>query len=185
MRSHRIIVGLLSACMVFVAAPLFAQDTTRRVVVEEVPSLKDIRRVAAARTHSGYPVPRYVSLKVDPVNGRQGPSVKHRVLWQYQQRGTPFVIVAEMDIWRKIRDQNGDESWVRTQALSGERHVIAVGDVNLRTKPRDTARINAIIADGGLMRLLGCNEVGWCRVKTKSGHKGWIEQSRLWGAQPL
>ena len=119
MRLHRIIGGIFSAFLMLTASPLLAQDNTRRIVVEDTPSLKDIRRVAASRTHSGYPVPRYVSLKVDPVNGRQGPSVKHRVLWQYQQRGTPFVIVAEMDIWRKIRDQNGDESWVRTQALSG------------------------------------------------------------------
>jgi len=52
------------------SAPETAKKPTRKVVVEEVPPLDNFYRVAATKTPSGYPVPRYVSLKYGEVNGR-------------------------------------------------------------------------------------------------------------------
>jgi len=66
-------------------------------------SVKNIYRVSGAKTPSGFPVPRYVSLKVGKVNGRTGPSRQHAIAWQYRRKGLPLVVVAETEMWRKVR----------------------------------------------------------------------------------
>ena len=43
---------------------------------------------------TGLPVPRYVSLKTDRVNLREGPSKEHRTRWVYQRAGLPMEVTA-------------------------------------------------------------------------------------------
>lgn len=47
------------------------------------------------RKGTGLPVPRYVSLKTDRVNLREGPSKDHRTAWVFQRAGLPVEITAE------------------------------------------------------------------------------------------
>lgn len=161
------------------------QDSARKVVVEDIPSLADIKRVSANKTHSGYPVPRYVSLKFDRVNGRKGPSTKHPKAWEYHRKGLPLVVVAEMDIWRKVRDMHGDESWVRTYALSGNRYVMTLETLPLRAKAKGESRVIATAPKDTVLHLMTCVDTGWCRVKSDTGYKGWARQKLLWGTEPL
>lgn len=162
----------------------YAQDTVRRVV-EDVPTLKNIYRVSASKTPSGFPVPRYVSLKVGRVNGRTGPSRQHPIAWQYQRRGLPLVVVAETDMWRKVRDVQGDESWIHKPALSGERRVLILEQTPLRAKPREAARIKAIMDSNALLKLIECNDRQWCQIESDDGFKGWTPMNKLWGAHRL
>ena len=62
------------------------------------PTARPIGRV------SGLPVPRFVSLKADRVNLREGPSKDHRTTWIYERAGLPVEITAEFGMWRKVRD---------------------------------------------------------------------------------
>ncbi len=179
----RLLCGISFALLI---APLATSQTSeRRVVVEKVPTLQDIYKVSASRTHSGLPVPRFVSLKYGRVNGRQGPSLRHPILWQYQRKGLPLVVVAEMDIWRKVRDIHGDESWVRSSSLSGTRMVLVNEEVSLHKYPKDSARISAVADPNALLELEECNDKNWCKVKSGSGLKGWTHRAVLWGANPL
>ena len=163
---------------------LSAQDNIRRVV-EDIPSLKNIYKVSSTKTPSGFPVPRYVSLKVGQVNGRTGPSRQHPIAWRYQRRGLPLVVVAETDMWRKVRDVHGDESWIHKPAISGERRVLILEDALLRSKPRDNAKIKASIDQNALMTLIECNDTQWCSVQSDGGLKGWTPMRKLWGAHKL
>ena len=45
-------------------------------------------------TPSGLDVPRYVSLKYETVNARNGPDEAHRLLWVYRAKGLPVQVVA-------------------------------------------------------------------------------------------
>lgn len=180
-------INLISLTLVLTlgsSAYAHAQDSMRRVV-EDVPTLKNIYRVSAAKTPSGFPVPRYVSLKVGRVNGRTGPSRQHPVAWKYQRRGLPLVVVAETDMWRKVRDVQGDESWIHKPALSGERRVLILENSTLHAKPRDNARVKAELDRNALMTLLECNNVQWCLIQSDDGHKGWAPKHKLWGAHKL
>ncbi len=164
------------------STPAAAQDKPTRVV-EPVPaaSMQNLYRVSADRTPSGFDVPRFVSLKFSQVNGRTGPSRDHPIAWQYQRRGLPLLIVAETEMWRKVRDISGDEAWVRKPALSGSRTVLALHSTSLRSRPDARAREVARTDSQALLRLQNCRE-GWCEVKSENGLKGWARQDALWGA---
>ena len=70
--------------------------------------------------------PRYVSLKTDRVNLREGPSKDHRTAWVFQRAGLPVEIVAEYETWRRIRDSEGTEGWVLHSLLSGRRTALVM-----------------------------------------------------------
>lgn len=161
--------------------------SSMNIVKEAIPISRhqDFIRKAATETPSGFPVPRYVSLKFGTVNGRTGPSRDHSIAWQYRRRGMPLIIVAETELWRKVRDVNGDEAWVRKPALSGERFVVTIGETALLSKPKLGSKIVAETDAGALMKLEDCNQQGWCRVKAGNGLRGWTSNRHLWGAESL
>ena len=72
-------------------------------------------------TATGLPIPRYVSLKTDRVNLREGPSKEHATTWVFQRAGLPVEITAEFETWRRVRDSEGAEGWVLHSLLSGRR----------------------------------------------------------------
>lgn len=177
---RKITLTLISALITI--EPALAQDPVKRIV-EPVPaaSTKDLYRVSAERTPSGFNVPRYVSLKFSKVNGRTGPSRDHAIAWQYQRRGLPLLVVAETEMWRKVRDISGDEAWVHKPTLSGARTVMATRQATLRSRPNPKAREVARTDEMALLRLESCRD-GWCEVKAENGLKGWARQENLWGA---
>lgn len=178
---RKFILPLLSTLLL--SSPALAQDKTTRVVEPVTAASTDnLYRVSADRTPSGFNVPRFVSLKFSKVNGRTGPSRDHPIAWQYQRRGLPVLIVAETEMWRKIRDVSGDEAWVRKPALSGSRTVLALHSTSLRSRPDARAREVARTDAQALLRLQNCRE-GWCEVKSENGIKGWTRQDALWGAK--
>lgn len=193
---------MCGALVMSASAPLMAQSsngftkddavhvpTAARRVSPLPPTQIVTRRVSPDQTPSGFRVPRYVSLKYGEVNGRSGPSTAHPVVWRYSRRGLPLIVVAETETWRKVRDQSGDESWMHRRTLDGKHMVIALTDVMLRSKPRETASAKAVAAKDSLLALLECAESGsesdWCKVKADTGHQGYVRAASLWGASPL
>jgi SH3-like domain-containing protein len=133
-------------------------------------------------TPSGLPVPRYVSLKFDPVNARAGPGDDHRLLWVFHAKGLPVEVVAETDEWRRICDPDGGLSWVHKRTTDGRRTVMRTqpGPAPIRAGPRDSAPVRAFLAPRALADLGRCDK-DWCRVRV-SRVSGWARASDLWGA---
>ena len=154
-------------------------------IIKAPPSFKNIYHVKASQTPSGFQVPRFVSLKFGKVNGRTGPSRDHPIAWQYQRRGLPLLVVAETEMWRKVRDIAGDESWVRKPALSGEKYVLTLDSTALHAKPKSSARVTAQSDPNAVLKLDSCTDTQWCKVIANNGLKGWVERHRLWGAEAL
>ena len=177
---RKIILPVMTASLM--AVPAFAQDRVKRVIEPIPAAANDLYRVSADKTPSGFNVPRFVSLKFSKVNGRTGPSRDHPIAWQYQRRGLPLLIVAETEMWRKVRDISGDEAWVRKPALSGARTALAIETTSIRTRPNMEAREVARTDPKALLRLQDCKN-GWCEVKSETGLKGWAQQNMLWGAE--
>jgi SH3-like domain-containing protein len=133
------------------------------------------------------PVPRFVSLKSDRVNLREGPSKDHRTTWIFQRAGLPVEITAEFETWRRIRDSEGTEGWVLHSLLSGRRTALAApwmksGLLPVRRKPEEDAAITAQLQPGVLATVRNC-DAGWCRI-AGDNFDGWIRQDRLWGVYP-
>ncbi len=143
----------------------------------------------AVGSATGLPVPRYVSLKTDRVNLREGPSKDHRTAWVFQRAGLPVEITAESDTWRRIRDSEGTEGWVLQSLLSGRRtSIVAPGkkveSLQLYARPDANSQVVAKIQPGVIGNVKVC-DTGWCRIFDKeSGFDGYIQQSNLWGVYP-
>ena len=105
------------------------------------------------------PLPRYVSLKTDRVNLREGPSKDHRTLWVFQRAGLPVEIIAEFETWRRIRDSEGTEGWVLHSLLSGRRTAVVLSRGADKGAPvplydrADATVYFTKIAEAGLFRL--------------------------------
>jgi SH3-like domain-containing protein len=135
-------------------------------------------------TPSGLPVPRYVSIKVDPARARAGPSEDHRVLWVYHARGMPVQVVAETAQWRRICDPEGGLAWVHSRVIDGRRTVMQtqVQPIPLRAAPQAQARVRAYMAPRSIGGLDRCKD-GWCKVKV-GRIEGWTPEATVWGAKP-
>jgi len=161
-----------------------ARKIIKEAVPDTLPQLSHLHRVAAAKTPSGFVVPRYVSLKFGKINGRSGPSQNHPIVWQYRRKGLPVIVIAETENWRKVKDINGDESWVYRAGLSGERHVVSLRETAIFKKASGNAPAIAIAEKGTLLRLEKCENL-WCRVFASGGYRGWVSQYDIWGASAL
>lgn len=137
---------------------------------------------------SGLPVPRYVSLKSDRVNLREGPSRDHRTTWIFERAGLPVEITAEFETWRKVRDSEGSEGWVLHSLLSGRRTALVTPwkkggpPITVYAKPSDAASPVARLEPNVLANVRSCDKV-WCRVNGE-GFDGFIHQGDLWGVYP-
>jgi SH3-like domain-containing protein len=143
---------------------------------------------------TGLPVPRYVSLKTERVNLREGPSKDHRTTWVFQRAGLPVEILAEFETWRRIRDAEGTEGWVLHSLLSGRRTALvtpwskeAGSTIALREKADESAQLSASLQNGVIVSLRQCTGL-WCRVTVARPNardlSGFMRQDRLWGVYP-
>ncbi len=133
---------------------------------------------------SALPIPRYVSLKSDRVNVREGPSKEHPTVWIYQRAGLPVEITAEFETWRKIRDSEGSEGWVLHSLLSGRRTALVAP---WKKEPQtlfaaDHTTPVARLAPSVVGSLRGCDGK-WCRLAGKE-FDGYMQQENLWGVYP-
>ena len=146
------------------------------------------------RRGTGLPVPRYVSLKTDRVNLREGPSKDHRTAWVFQRAGLPVEITAEYETWRRIRDAEGTEGWVLHSLLSGRRTALITPRVKedgaplpLLERADERAEVLARLQPGVIATVKTCSG-GWCRVVVvlpgAPDVDGFIRQERLWGVYP-
>jgi SH3-like domain-containing protein len=141
------------------------------------------------------PLPRYVSLKTDRVNLREGPSKDHRTLWVFQRAGLPVEIIAEFETWRRIRDSEGTEGWVLHSLLSGRRTAVVLNRGTDKGAPvplydrADTGSGVVAQLQAGVIGSVKTCDGSWCRLIVMLPQKrgdvdGYMRQDRLWGVYP-
>ena len=141
------------------------------------------RRRAGA---SGLAVPRFVSLKSDRVNLRQGPGTEYPTAWVFRRAGLPVEVIKEFESWRQVRDAEGTTGWVLGSMLSGRR---TARDPPLGGEGRtDPAAVAALRDDDSESAAPSprwkpaCSPASspatasWCRVSV-GGFRGYIEQA--------
>ena len=154
----------------------------------------DAQEPPGGRKGTGLPVPRYVSLKTDRVNLREGPSKDHRTAWVFQRAGLPVEITAEFETWRRIRDSEGTEGWVLHSLLSGRRTALvtpwAKGEAQplpLYERADERAEVVARLQPGVIANVRQCTG-SWCRIVVVAPKArdlvGFVRQDRLWGVYP-
>lgn len=61
---------------------------------------------------TGFPIPRFVSLKAAKAHMRVGPSLDYATSYVYSARGLPLEITEEYGHWRRVRDEDGSTGWI-------------------------------------------------------------------------
>lgn len=144
---------------------------------------------SAATSVSGLPVPRFVSLKSDRVNLRNGPGTDYPTGWVFRRAGLPLEIVKEFESWRQVRDSEGATGWVLQSFLSGRRTALVLPWERKPSTPpplvpiqSSDSRRSGVVAnvEAGVIADLHTCDGRWCRV-TIDTYSGFIEQKKLWG----
>ena len=177
MHRQRVLVWML-AVLLAAPAPSGAEDAPAGAVPAAIPDAADpMGRV------TGYPTPRFVSLKRDRVRVRRGPGEQWRVDWEFVAKGMPLEVVAEHGNWRRVRDIEGQGGWVHHIFLDGRRSAIVTTDMAaLRASPDVAASERARLEAGAVLRVERCGG-GWCAAKADEV-EGWIKAGALWGVRP-
>ncbi len=127
---------------------------------------------------TGFPIPRFVSLRSNEVNVRVGPGFHFPLRWKLIRK-EPVEITAEFNNWRKIRCQDGAEGWTHQSMLSGKRIIKTIKDTIVRRGAFDKARPVAKIEKNVICSIDKCKG-NWCKVTIKD-IDGWIEKESFWG----
>ena len=125
--------------------------------------------------------PYFESIKSDPVYMREGPSNEHKVKWIYHRKGLPVEVLAEYDVWRRVRDQDGEIGWMHVAMLSRDRTAVVEGKtmVPLHRDKEATSPVVAQAQPGAIGRIRSCTDTA-CQLNF-NGVNGWIARSSLWG----
>ena len=135
-------------------------------------------------SESGAALPRMAAMRSSLVNARSGPGSRYPIEWVYKQKGSPVEITAEFELWRKIKDWEGSESWVHKAMLMSNRRYVRVvnpGENNIYAKPDKESRVVAKVEDGVVGAVEQCpTPNGMCLLKFDN-IKGWMPRSVLFG----
>ena len=147
---------------------------------------------APSASASGLAVPRFVSLKSDRVNLRNGPGTDYPTGWVYRRAGLPLEVVKEFEGWRQVRDADGATGWVLQSFLSGRRTGLVIPwelksgsplpQEPIRSSDSENSGMVAKVEAGVIANVHSCDG-RWCRV-TIDNFAGYIEQKKLWGVYP-
>ena len=138
---------------------------------------------AEVGNETGLKLPRMVSLRSSLINARSGPGTRYPIEWVYKQKGAPVEIVGEFELWRKIKDWEGSETWVHKAMLSERRfvRVATPGENNIYAKPENGAKVIAKVEDGAVGEVEECpSKDGMCLIKFDN-IKGWMQRGDLFG----
>lgn len=123
---------------------------------------------------------RWVSQRGNKAYLREGPTYQHKVLWEYRHRGLPFQVIAEFDVWRRVRAPDGVVGWMASSMLSDKRTVVVVGKGRAKLYGRaGGTKVVALADPGAIAALVACAPTA-CRVKGEAVD-GWIAKNRIWG----
>ena len=136
---------------------------------------------------TGLALPRMVSLRSNMINARSGPGARYPISWIYRQKYAPVEIIAEFELWRKIKDWKGSESWIHKSMLSGKRSakLITPGENNIYKEPDYKSKVVARAEEEVVGIIKKCPEgKNFCLMNFENKIEGWVPRSNLFGVYP-
>ncbi|MCL2473944.1 MAG: SH3 domain-containing protein [Alphaproteobacteria bacterium] len=128
----------------------------------------------------GKEIPRFVSLREEQTSVRTGPGGRYPTDWVYKKQALPVEVVAEHDVWLRIRDPHGDMGWVRRTAVSSKRTIFVSADSAKIYKGMSVSSgVIANVEAGAIGQVVSC-EMSWCKIKFPEA-KGFMRKPEIWG----
>lgn len=127
-------------------------------------------------------VPYWASIRSSEVNMRVGPAEEYQIAWVYSRPQLPLKVLRVKDGWRLVQDPDGGRGWMNQRFLTRQRTAFVTGKepADMRQSGDAAGKLLWRLAPGNV-GLLGDCDAGWCQFELGK-RKGFVEQSRLWGA---
>jgi SH3-like domain-containing protein len=110
------------------------------------------------------------------------PSAKAKKLYVVNQ-GYPVEVVVLVEGWIKVRDINGDLTWIESKNLTDKRTVmVKVPLAQVRQSADENSPIVFQAQQHVILDLLEVGSSGWLRVKHRDGQTGFVKAAQVWGA---
>ena len=123
---------------------------------------------------------KFLSLKNNEVNLRQGPSFEYPVKIIYKKKYLPVIILDKSENWRRIQDLENNTGWIHIKLLTKKKSAINIKNESLIFS-RDTIYSKPIAKlEAGRLVLIKRCKIKWCKITT-GNFKGWVEKNSLWG----
>ena len=123
---------------------------------------------------------KFLSLKNNEVNLRQGPSFKYPIKLIYKKKYLPVLILDTSETWRKIKDFNNNYGWIHVSQLSKKKTALNFKNNSILYKnPTIYSKPIAKLESGRLVLIKKCNQK-WCKISSGE-FIGWINKNFLWG----
>jgi len=149
------------------------------------PSL--VLAVIAAAAFGGAGAARAAGLEFRSVSDNaavlyDAPSAKSKKLYVVSH-GYPFEVVVVVEGWSKVRDANGELTWIESRLLADRRTVLVkVPLAQVRENADDNAPVVFQAQQNVLLELLEVASGGWLRVRHRDGQTGFVRVVQVWGA---
>ena len=123
---------------------------------------------------------KFLTLRNNKVNLRQGPSFQYPVKIFYNKKYLPVIIEDRSENFRKIRDHQNNSGWIHISQLSKKKAALNNQENSvIFQKPSKYSKPLALVEKGRLFLIKKCKNE-WCKIKTEK-YSGWIEKKKLKG----
>lgn len=124
----------------------------------------------------------FKSVGSEPAVLYDAPSQKGRKVF-VAPRGMPVEVVLIYGEWTKIRDADGDLSWVESKQLESRRMLtVKAPQAAVRVRAEEAAPALFQCDKGVLLELAEPAGAGWLKVRHRDGQIGYIKAADVWGA---
>jgi len=109
------------------------------------------------------------------------PSTKAKRLYVVSQ-GYPFEVVVVVEGWSKVRDANGELTWIESRQLGEKRMLLVKAPLaQIREGADDGAPLVFQAQQNVLLELVEVASGGWLRVRHRDGQTGFVKVTQVWG----
>ena len=123
---------------------------------------------------------KFLTLRNEKVNLRQGPSFEYPVKIFYKKKFLPVLIKDEYSNFRKIKDHENNSGWIHISQLSKKKAaLVKVKKLIVLSSPTLYSKPLVVLSEGRLCLIVKCKN-DWCKIKVDK-YKGWVKQNALWG----
>lgn len=134
---------------------------------------------------TGWPVPRFETLRSNEAHLRAGPGFQYPITWVFHRAGMPVEVIGEFNVWRHVVLPDGSRGWLHEALLrSVHSFIVTAKRATLRRGPAADAAAAAYLDKGVVGLIRRCKAGGaWCLVITHH-RSGYLRRSQIWGVFP-
>ncbi|MEO5861472.1 MAG: SH3 domain-containing protein [Burkholderiales bacterium] len=110
-----------------------------------------------------------------------GPSFKATRVYLISKH-YPLEVISRSGQWVKVRDANGDFSWIAANTLSEKRTVLVTAAIaDVRETPQENSAVVFRAEKNVVLELAEPPSSTWIRVRHRDGQSGYVRLDQIWG----